>query len=146
MKLNYNGKVTGNGLHIYKRKDFDRDVLHFLNKDVTVTIQKRRKKRSLDQNSYYWGVVVPMIREGLLDVGYKVSMEQTHDFLKDNFNQGELVNEKTGDILKTTKSTSGLTTSEFMEYIEDISRWATEYLSLVLPMPGEQVTIELGNN
>lgn len=144
MKLIFNGEVSESGkLKIFKRKEFESEMLMFAGKKVILTVEKKTRKRSLCQNSFYWGVVVPMVRAGLLDTGYKLSLEQTHDLLKMMFLEKEIVNEKTGEILKSIKSTTELTTTDFMVFIDDVQRWASEYLSIVIPSPGEQIEIEL---
>ena len=85
---------------------------------------------------------MPMVREGLIDVGYKISKEETHDFLKHKFLVKELVNEETGEILKSIGSTSDLTTSEFMDFIAEIQQWAAEFLGINIPDPGEAIEID----
>ena len=143
MKIKYNGKVTEKGLHIYNRGEFDDDILLFNSKEVTVTIEKKKKNRSLSQNSYYWGVVVPLVREGLLDVGYKVGLVESHEYIKNEFSYKEIVNEITGEVLKTKQSTTSMTTTEFIVYLEQIQRWGAEFLNIQIPDPGEQIQIEL---
>ena len=144
MKLIYYGKVLESGkLHINNKKQLLKDVLMFLGKDITLTIERKRRKRSLSQNAFYWSVVVPMCKEGLIDTGYKVTLEQTHDFLKSEFLKKELVNEKTGEVLQSVKSTTELTTSEFMDLIAEVQQWAAEFLSIQIPDPGEQTHLEL---
>jgi len=144
MKLIYNGKVKDTGkLHINNRNQFLKDILMFLGKEITITVEKKRRTRSLSQNSYYHAVVVKMVREGLIDVGYKVSIEQTHDLLKKTYLQKDIVNEKSGEILSSTKSTTELSTSEFMDFIAEIQQWATEYLSIEIPDPGTQMIMEI---
>ncbi len=141
MKIKYNGKVTDR-LRIYNRAEFDKDILLFNGKEVTIIIEKKKRSRSLEQNSYYWGVVVPLVREGLLDVGYKVGVEETHELMKDKFALKEHVNENTGEVLESKQSTSTMTTMEFMGYISDIQQWGAEYLSINIPDPGQQVNFE----
>ena len=144
MKLVYNGNVKNGKFHIYRRAEFLEDVIRmFSGKEIRVIIEKKRKSRSIQQNSYYWGVVIPITRQGLLDVGYKLSREETHDFLKEKFIKKEIINEETGEILgEVTQHTPDLTTSEFMDYIADIQQWAAEFLNIEIPDPGEQTKIE----
>ena len=144
-KLTYQGIIKDNGLHIYHRKVFDSDIQVWNGKDVVITIQRKRRRRSLEQNNYYWACVVPMVKDGLKDVGYKVGIEETHDYLKSTFLKDELVNEETGEVLQTIGSTTKLTTVQFMEFIADVQRWAAEFLGLVIPDPNEQVKIEFTN-
>ena len=44
MRLVFNGKIKDSGLYINNRNQFDKDILFFLNKDVTVTIEKKRNE------------------------------------------------------------------------------------------------------
>lgn len=143
MKIVYNGIVKESGVHIYNRKAFDKECEALMGKKIELTIRPKRKTRSIFQNSYYWGVVVPMVRQGLLDVGYKVGIEQTHDLLKAKFRQIEIVNESTGEIIKSIGSTTDMTTADFMDYLASIQQWAVEFLDIQIPDPNEQVKIEI---
>lgn len=143
-KLRYQGRVDEAGdLTIHRRGELIQDLRElFKGREVVITIQVKRRKRSLDQNSYYWGVVVPMAREGLRGVGYHLSKSQTHSLLKDHFARDYLVNEDTGEILKIRGSTAGMTTLKFEEYLAEIRDWAEDYLSIKIPKPNEQTKIE----
>lgn len=103
-----------------------------------ITIKDMRK-RSLPQNDYYWGVVVPMCRQGLYDAGYdevKTSLD-SHEVLKHLFLKKEVTNKSTGEVLTLDGSSKDLSIPEFNEYIENICKWAAEYLSIVIPSPNE---------
>ncbi len=142
-RLTYYGKVTDR-LHVYRAKEMKEMILrNFAGMQVEITIQKKRKNRSLEQNAYYWSVVVPMVQIGLMDAGYKVGKEETHEFLKATFNKKELVNEQTGEILQTVGSTAGMSTVDMMEYFREITTWALEFLGIEIPEPGQQIKIEL---
>lgn len=143
LKLTYTGKVTDK-LHVYLAKEMQEMILrNFAGMQVEVTIQKKRKARSLPQLKYYWGVIIPVVQSGLFDAGYKVGKEETHDFLKSMFLKVELVNEQTGEILQSVGSTSKLSTVEAMEYFQEITQWAAEFLNVEIPAPGEQIKINL---
>jgi hypothetical protein len=102
-----------------------------------------KNKRTLPQNRYYFGIVVPCIQAGLLDTGNEFSKEEVHDFLKARFNYKEVVNYDTGQIEKFPMSTSGLTKQEFSDYIERIQQFASEFLSVVIPDAGQQLKAEI---
>jgi hypothetical protein len=99
------------------------------------------KKRSLDQNGYYWSCVVPHVRDGMINEGWRMNIEQTHNELKERFLQEEIVNEVTGEIKTIQRDTKGLSTVEFEEYLAKIKEMAAEYLSITIPDPGEQISI-----
>ena len=143
VKLTYYGRVSDK-VHIYRSKEMNEMIVrNFAGKDVEITIQRKRKRRSLLQNNYYHGVIVPMVQQGLLDAGYKLGKEQTHDYLKSQFAVAEIVNEQSGEILKVIGSTAEMTTSQMMDYFSEITDWAKEYLNVEIPAPNEQIKIEL---
>jgi len=86
--------------------------------------------------------VLPIVRHGLLDTGYKVGIEETHELMKYKFNLKEIVNEQTGEIMQTIGSSTKMTTTQMMEYFQDIAIWALEYLNIHIPQPGEQLRID----
>lgn len=143
--LKYTASVTDNGLHLHNRKRFDREVLAFSGKEVEVIVQRHRSKRSDQQNRYYWGGVVPIVCMGLNDIGYRINEADTHEYLKATFLKDSIVNERTGELLPMIGSTRKLTTIGFMEYIQDIQRWAAEFLGVEIPDPNEQVEISFKN-
>ena len=143
MKLIFLGKVVDGRLKIVRESDFKEAVRSFDGKEVQIVIEKKKKARSLLQNAYYFAVCIPMVREGLKDTGWKLSKEDTHEFLKDKFLFKEVVNENTGELKNIKIGSSELTTVQFMDYIADIQQFASEYLSINIPEPGEQLTVEL---
>lgn len=102
-------------------------------KRVRVTVERFRKKRSSEQNGYYFGVIVPMIGDAIGED----DNQTVHDILKAKFNYEILV---IGDeeIIKP-KSTSKMPTSEFSDYVEKIRKWAAQFLSLYIPNPSEVI-------
>lgn len=143
LKLTYYGKVTDR-VKIYRSDEMQRMIVaNFAGKDIELTIQRKRRRRSLEQNAYYFGVVVPIVCAGLQDAGYRVTREVTHEFLKATFYKKELVNESTGEVLQTVGSTSEMSTVEMMDYFQEITQWAAEFLNVQIPAPNEQIKIEL---
>lgn len=142
LALTYFGHV-GDTVKIFRSKEMSEMIIrNFAGKDIEVTVQRKRKRRGLQQNSYYWAVVVPVVMSGLMDAGYKVSKESTHEFLKATFFKQELINEQTGEILTTVGSTTQMTTVQMMSFFADITRWAAEFLNIEIPEPGEQLTLK----
>ena len=85
------------------------------------------RKRTLDQNDYYWTVVVPMCRVGLYEVGY--------DEVKQNLDAHAVL--KRVFIKKEKPTTTKLTVVEMTAYLDAIGKWAAEYLNIVIPLPHE---------
>jgi hypothetical protein len=104
-----------------------------------------QNKRSLPQNSYLHGVVIPLVFHALRDAGFD-SVKDVHDtkrVLKGLFLKEKVVNEGTGEVItEVVKETHLLSTLEMVKFIDDIVQWASEYLSLTIPLPGEQSKID----
>jgi len=143
MKLIVGCRIEQGQLRFKQRSTFLSDLQQFKDGDYILTIERKRRKRSLMQNAYYWGVVVPLVKEGLLDVGYRMTTEAVHEYLKGQFSITEIVNERTGEVLKSIGSTSEMTTSKMMDYFAEITQWAAEYLNVQIPQPNEQLKIEI---
>ena len=105
-----------------------------------ITIKDFRK-RSIPQNSYYWGVVVPMVRRGLYDACYDAvrTNDEAHAVLKHVFLRKEIVSKETGDMIEMSGSTTALTILEFNDFLESVCRWASEYLGIIIPDPNEVI-------
>jgi hypothetical protein len=117
-------------------------------KRVRVAISVVRAQRSINQNRYYWGVVVRAAREGLADAWglgswQEVDAEMAHDLLKQQFNSRDLVNENTGEVLRVAGSTTALNKLEFEDYLENSRRWIQEWFNITVPLPNEQLTIDI---
>lgn len=96
--------------------------------DVEIVIKKRKKKRSCNQNSYYWGVVLKLISD---------YSGHTEDELHDHF-RARFLAVRTGDFMRwKMHSTTALDTVQMEEYLAKIRQWASETLALYVPEPNE---------
>ena len=95
----------------------------FEGKDVVVTVEKKKSKRSEQQNKYYWACVImdeiDCIKEHWGEIWSKDDM---HSFNKVYFFGDEKVNQETGEIIKVPKS-SITTKDNFSEAIEKIKQF-----------------------
>ena len=108
---------------------------------------EKKNKRSLPQNAYYHGIIVPEIKRGMFEIGYdEISTNEVHEFLKTKFLQKETINKKTGEIIYVPGSTAKLTTIEFNEFLDKCQRFAAEYLGIVILDPNQQSVIFADNN
>lgn len=101
------------------------------------------KKRSLPQNAYYWGIVVPMVKQGLKDIGYNEvkTNEDAHEIMKHIFLKKPVKNEINGDEIVIAGSTADLKTVAFNAFLEEVWQWAAEYLNIQIPAPNEQAVM-----
>lgn len=141
-KLELHGYITEAGvLHIQNRKRLEEWSRQNAGKQVQIRIEKRGSKRSSPQNRYYHGVVVQEVKLGFLNIGYEMTAEQTHEWLKERFNPIAVEN-KLGVTIDMPGSTTQMTKSQFSEYIEKIARFASEYLGIVIPAPNEHLEMK----
>lgn len=117
-----------------------RDFFKSFKVGATHLTAKDYRKRSSNQNRYYWAVVVPMVAAGLQDLGFDdiEDDEDAHELLKELHLKKYIISRITGDEIPIAGSTRKLTILEMNEYIERIARWAAEYLSIVIPAPSQQ--------
>lgn len=108
-------------------------------KRFMLTLKEQKRKRSLNQNNYYWGVVVPAVTGMFREHGNYYDDNDVHEFLK--LRVGKLAQNMLmpdGEVVKSLGSTAKLTTQEFEVYMERIRAWAAEY-GLAVPLPNETI-------
>lgn len=117
-----------------------RAVQQYEGKEVEITIKRKYKHRSNQQNAFYWGVTIPIFQELIFEVwGELKSKEEIHEILKSQCNYEEKVNTNTGESVKIPKSTTELTTTEWMEYEHKMKQFAMDFFNATLPEPNEQL-------
>jgi len=143
MKFIFHGYVEKGKLSLYNRNGLPEILPTFEGMEVSLTLQERKTERTQKQNRYYWGVVIPLVRMGLKELGYRgTTKEATHKLLKSMFLKEELVNESSGEVLTFQGSTANLSTQQFTDYIDEVVQFAAEELSVDIPQPNEQMEIE----
>ena len=97
-----------------------------------VTIEKKKDKRSLSANAYYW--VLLSILEG--ETGQ--DKDSLHDYFKTKFLPARtVIFRQTGEEKQIQGSTSVLDSFNFMEYIDKVRAFAIQELDIYLPTPDE---------
>lgn len=136
-QLTYYCKVTPSGeFEGLPTRKFRKEVAQlFGGRSIEITVTKKKKKRSVRQNSYYW-LLVTMISD---HTGF--TKEEVHAILKQRFLKVERVNEVTGAIYEYVRSTTELSTVEYEDYLEDVRRFASEEFGIYLPEPQEQMEL-----
>ncbi len=129
------GQVSDGILKISNRRFFDADLKTMPDGSVIVTIERKSRKRSNQQNAYYWGVIIPLCKRGFNDLGHDLNDEDTHTFLKSKFNALDIVFEDTGEVFPLGRSTTEMDTIDFMMYVEKIQQFAAEILNTIIPDP-----------
>lgn len=118
-------------------------IRKFEGKEIEITIKRKYKQRSLPQNKFYWGVIIPLFQQLILDNWGEIKdKEEIHEVLKYQCNYEERANLITGEITKIPKSTTELTTFGWLEYEQKIRQFAMDFFNTTLPEPNEQLEFE----
>lgn len=115
-------------------------IKSFEGKEITLVIKRATKQRSNNQNAYYWGVIIPVSQQAVLDQWGEVwNKDKTHEFFKSKFCIDEKVNKETGELVNIPKSTTELTTTEMEEYHIQIRQFINEWFNCEIPLPNENL-------
>ena len=126
MEIIYNSELQADKKRLYQ-------VLQNLQHgNYKINIQRIRDGRSLNQNRYYWAVVVALLAS---ELGY--FKDEMHELLRRKFLAYTKTNPTTGEQEMFSKSTASLTTQEMEEYLEAVRIWAISELDVYIPLPNE---------
>ena len=132
-----------NGILTRNRNLLSDAIRTFEGKQVTIRIERTKKKRSNPQNAYYHGVVIVIVQNCLREAGHTLTQEQTHDLLKLKFlKENLIVDESTGETIERIKSTTELSTSQMMDYFASIREWIFDFFGVHIPEPNEEITLK----
>ncbi len=123
----HRGKVAYGKLILENQSRYLVQLSKLEGKDIELIIRKKKSQRSLNQNSYYWGVVIVILGE---HCGYEP--EEMHTALRMKFLRKELI-----PGLQTAGTTTALDTTQFEDYLERVRRWASMDLNCFIPLPNE---------
>lgn len=129
MKLKHPCSFT-HGTAVFDNPKNFRDECRALDgKQGFITLSQKTKRKSNQQQRYYFGVIVKMIAEYC---GYD-DLQEAHAAISYHFlrvKRGGLVFVRSTALLKWT-------TAEWSEYVDKVVRWAAETFGLVIPSPDE---------
>ena len=133
--LLFYGTIKEGQLHIFNKKLLVEAVRKSENTQIVLEIKQDKKKRSLHQNDYYWGVVLATIS---LETGQPA--DDIHKFNKENFCPKKTLIFKSNvtgkeECITIYKDSKELNTSEFTEFLERVRAfWGSEY-GIEIPDP-----------
>lgn len=138
-KIQLFSKIEGGHISDGCRKAITNALKSLEGRFAMITIEERKRNRSLSQNAYMWGVVIPPIVTAFNEYGNNVDSEQVHEFLKDEVGKlTKMVVLPDGEVKRISGSTAELKTMEFEDYLERVRAWAAEVLGIQIPMPNER--------
>ena len=132
-RIEFPANIKDGILHIVDREDFARQVRETFDEGtvVDVVVEKKRRRRSIQQNKYLWAVVYSLIAE---HAGY--TTDEVNEWVKQEFLDGKQV-EIGGKIHEAHTSTKDLNTVEFETLTERLRRWSAEFLNCTIPEPNQ---------
>jgi hypothetical protein len=123
------GTVRDGRLHLSAPAQFRAYLRRFEADEIEVEVRKRRSRRSLTANAYYWAAVIPPIAR---HCGY--TDDEMHEALKEKF----LGRDDLERGLRRIGSTAALDSQAFGNYIDQVTLWAAETLGVIVDPPTEQ--------
>ncbi len=142
-KIELYGRVDGFGkISLYQRDALTKWAQNNSDSQIVLSVVTKWKRRSNNQNAYYWGVIISMVKEAMNSHGNDFDSQEVHEFLKKEFNYEEKqIGE--GYFIKMPRSTIRLTTCEFSIYKDRIQEFAYTVLGIYIPDPNESLEIDL---
>lgn len=129
----FRGTVTGGRWKFDNAPVLKRLLASLEGKRIVITLKQDRKRRSLKQQAWWWGVAIPEIAEYL---GYDRHEHEALHYELVKLWGGTHTEEKAGIELPNKRS-SELTTEEFSDLMEWVVRFASEKWNLYLLMPSD---------
>lgn len=124
------GKIDGGRVMLYNNDLYKERVANLEGQEIAISIGKRKKTRSIKENSYYWAVIISILSQ---EMG--LTADETHDLLKSMFLKHGV--EIKGKRYELIRSTASLSTEEFEKYAEDCRRFGAMELNCSIPLPNE---------
>lgn len=130
------GRIINGNLHLDSPDLFRRRLDALEGKDLYITITEVKPKRSDALNRYFWGVVIPALKEHHYnETGEKVTDDSLYLYLLTNFAGVTLEVKKVYDkeiITMSGLTSSKMNTEQFMAFLDAIR---LHYLNLGVEIP-----------
>ena len=140
-------KEDGKAFRIINRALLDKELTELPKGKYRLVVERYRKKKSNPQLGYLYACIYPFVLKGLNDLGWEfTSLDQVDVECKRRFASQEILNRHTGEIMEIPALKRDMTTVEMMTYVDAIRNWASEYLSVYIPEPGEMTDLNFETN
>ena len=135
-------KEDGKAFRIINRALLYKELTELPKGKYRLVVERYRKKKSNPQLRWLYGQVYPIVLKALNDAGWEfTSIVEVDEYCKSMFSSKEVLNRHSGEILDIPGLKRDMTTVEMMTYVDAIRNWASEYLSVYIPEPGEQIKL-----
>lgn len=128
-------------MKIHNRKRLDQDLKESKPCEVIITI-KKRGRRSNQQNRYLFGIAYAECRLAFLNLGHRLTIEETHEFFKKEFLPVH-IHDGQGTVIATfSGTTTDMNKEEFSQYIERIREYAAINLGIDIPDADKSLALD----
>ena len=101
-------------------------------------------KRTLDQNAYLWGAIVPAFHVRLMQEGYNLTQGEAYNWLENKFCKDVKFSDKSGNGIEYVMQLKALSTDQFEEKVVGNMRgWLESRLGSYVKLPHEFYGIPL---
>lgn len=143
MKLEAIGIRDDTGFKLVNKKAFMGGLIELPPGKYRMIVKKLYREKSTSQLGYYYSCVIPYSWKYLLDAGWKfTSVEQVDAFWKKLYANTELINESTGEVMEIPALKRDMSTVQMSIFTDEIKKHCAEYLSGIIPEPGEQTNLD----
>ena len=108
---------------------------HCEGKQVRILLSFGLKKRTLKQNNYYKGIVVPQLAAHLRDQGCNISDDQADELIKRGIHFQRKVALPDGTVETLPRSTTECDTKEMSAITEQAIAYIADKFSFFIPLP-----------
>ena len=127
--MNFVGTVEQGKLRVDFQANFERWLMTLEGQRVTIEVKKFRKKRTLPQMKYYFGVVIEHLLEPM---GYrKDEKEKVHQIMKYRFLR--TIDDNGNEYVPTLSEITKVDTVKMGDYLEQIKMFAAQELNTYIP-------------
>ena len=127
--MNFVGTVEQGKLRVDFQANFERWLMTLEGQRVTIEVKKFRKKRTLPQMKYYFGVVIESLLEPM---GYrKDEKEKVHQIMKYMFLR--TIDDNGYEYVPTLSEITKVDTVKMGDYLEQIKMFAAQELNTYIP-------------
>jgi len=128
-----NGKLSRNRMALAEA------ITQWEGKDITITIERKRKQRSNQQNRYLHASLT-ILKNELNNLGNNFNMEEVKELVKAKFLMVDVVSCE-GEIYgQRIKGTHECSTGEMLEFISQMRQWAYDVFNIDIPEPNSQIS------
>lgn len=99
----------------------------FAGKKIRLSIMEAKEKRSLDQNSYYRGVILPHVRQVRFDTGDALSLDAVHEDNIKSFAPTVECKDMFGNTYSRPLRTHEMTVAQMAEFITAITATMAQF-------------------